>query len=91
MPLEGMARAASVLVEACLGGSLVCLTASKDRSKAWQTVAFAVAALSLLPGCVGVFAASGGVSLSWGTHSHGVLLGAVALPVEGDGDLFFFR
>jgi penicillin-insensitive murein endopeptidase len=88
-----MARAASVLVEACLGGSLVRLTASKDRSKGsqrevarrWQTVAFAVVALSLLPGCVGIFAASGGVSLSWGTHSHGVLLGAVALPVEGDG------
>jgi len=42
-------------------------------------------ALSLLPGCVGIFAGGGGASLSWGTHSHGALLGAVALPVEGDG------
>jgi penicillin-insensitive murein endopeptidase len=51
----------------------------------WQTVELAVVAVSVLPGCVGIFASNAGASLSWGTHSHGALLGAVALPVEGDG------
>jgi penicillin-insensitive murein endopeptidase len=41
--------------------------------------------MSVPPGCVGIFASTKGASLSWGTHSHGALLGAVALPVEGDG------
>jgi penicillin-insensitive murein endopeptidase len=39
----------------------------------------------LLPGCVGVFANVGADGMSVGTHSHGGLLGAVALPVEGHG------
>ena len=51
----------------------------------WQTVELAVVAVSVLSGCVGIFAREDGASLSWGTHSHGALLGAVALPVEGNG------
>jgi len=51
----------------------------------WQTVELAVVAVTVLPGCVGIFASTKGASLSWGTHSHGALLGAVALPVEGEG------
>jgi len=50
-----------------------------------MTVELALAALTVFPGCVGIFATSGGGSLSWGTHAHGSLLRAVALPVEGDG------
>ena len=50
-----------------------------------QAVEFALVALTALPGCVGIFARPRGASLSWGTHAHGALLGAVALPIEGDG------
>jgi len=45
----------------------------------WLVLAF------LSSGCTGVFARAGGESLSLGTHSHGALLGAVALPSEGEG------
>jgi len=73
-----------VLVDARLAGD-----GSKERRRdvvrRWQTVELVIVALSVLPGCVGIFASTGGRSLSWGTHSHGALLGAVALPAEGDG------
>jgi penicillin-insensitive murein DD-endopeptidase len=52
--------------------------------RAWA-VALALAALTALPGCVGIFARADGGSLSWGTHAHGALVGAVALPIEGEG------
>ena len=66
---------------------------SKGRSKGGlrevlrrsRTVVLAIEALTALPGCVGIFARGGGGSLSWGTHAHGALLDAAALPVEGDG------
>ncbi len=48
-------------------------------------VELALVALTALPGCVGIFARAGGGSLSWGTHAHGAVLGAVVLPVEGEG------
>jgi len=54
------------------------------RRHVWVTQA-AVVVLCVSSGCVGVFARNGGGSLSWGTHSRGALLGAVALPIEGDG------
>ena len=50
-----------------------------------MTVEFALVGLTVFPGCVGMFARGDRGSLSWGTHAHGALLGAVALPVEGDG------
>jgi penicillin-insensitive murein endopeptidase len=50
-----------------------------------MTVKFALVVLTVFPGCVGMFARADRGSLSWGTHAHGALLGAVALPVEGDG------
>jgi penicillin-insensitive murein endopeptidase len=48
-------------------------------------VEFVLAAVAVLPGCVGIFARADRGSLSFGTHAHGALLGAIALPVEGDG------
>jgi len=50
-----------------------------------MTLEFALVVLTVFPGCVGMFARADGGSLSWGTHAHGAILGAVALPVEGDG------
>ena len=57
----------------------------RDLLSRCQVLGLVAVAMSVLPGCVGIFASTKGASLSWGTHSHGALLGAVALPVEGDG------
>jgi penicillin-insensitive murein endopeptidase len=86
-----MARAAEVLVDAVgdCGRSTTSANWSKRRVRRrlrrGQAVELASVALAVLPGCLGVFASPRGASLSWGTHSHGALLGAVELPVEGDG------
>jgi penicillin-insensitive murein endopeptidase len=88
-----MAKAAYVLVDALASGGRVCSTTSKVRSSGnrWhvlrrlQAVGLAIVVLTVLPGCVGVFASPRGPSLSWGSHAHGALLGAVALPMEGAG------
>jgi len=86
-----MARAANVLVDALVDGARSTAREGaikggvRDVLRRLRRVGLAMAALSVLPSCVGVFASPAGPSLSWGTHSHGALLGAVALPAEGDG------
>jgi penicillin-insensitive murein endopeptidase len=50
-----------------------------------RAIALALAALIELVGCTGIFARHGGGSSSWGTHAQGALVGAVALPIAGDG------
>ena len=57
----------------------------RGGSRCSPTVGLAILTLVAFPGCLGIFARTGGGSLSWGTHAHGALLGGVALPVEGDG------
>ncbi len=82
-----MARVATVLLEGSSSSKTAGRSAGKRRGvlRGFRAVELALAALTALPGCVGIFASAGGGSLSWGTHAHGALLGAVALPVEGDG------
>ncbi len=88
-----MVGAAEVLVEARASGVGGFSTTSRGGSngrlcrilRRSPGVEFTTVALTLLSGCVGVFASPRGPSLSWGTHSQGALLGAVALPMEGDG------
>lgn len=82
-----MARVASVLADGCCPCEATYRSGRKGRDALprLQAVELALAALTALPGCVGIFARADGGSLSWGTHAHGALLGAVALPIEGDG------
>ncbi len=49
--------------------------------------AWASALLVTASGCVGFFAHAGPESVSIGTHSRGALIGAIALPEQGDGYL----
>jgi penicillin-insensitive murein DD-endopeptidase len=58
-----------------LGGATLALSA-------WVAVLVATSV-----GCTGLFAHAGQDSLSLGTHSQGALIGAVALPEQGDGYL----
>lgn len=57
------------------GGTSVCFSA------------WVLALVVTTSGCVGFYARAGQESLSIGTHSHGALVGAIALPEQGDGYL----